>query len=114
MAGWRQRKSWTVGGVRYTRTYSEKGMTFSRSTGNKSMRFTQSQGPRGNRTTTTLKGSNGWSQSTTTTDTPRKSRIGRGRTRKMTKAEAQMWAALFGSLWFWAVIGISSLIFAMR
>jgi hypothetical protein len=107
MANWTTRKSKSQRvskntNFRSTETFTYgKGITNSQSFGGKNGRTTFSTGPKGTKVYTTVRSGDMYQRSSRTLSSVKNSRVRKGR--KMTKKEAQAWAALLSSPVFWFV-----------
>lgn len=112
MGTWSKRTTYGSGSSRRTITQNQsKGVThsYSEKVGSGS-RLTQTRLPNGQiRTTRTYREKGGWVRRDVSTwpNRPRgrKPSGASTKTRKMSRAEAKMWTALFSSKWFWIVLG---------
>jgi hypothetical protein len=119
MPSWSKRTTFNAGnGTRRTYTQNlSRGNTFSSSQKLGNTRFTQTQMPNGKIKTTKTINQGGWVKrevstfgGATRTKKPKTARSRGTKSRRMTKAEAEMWAAVLSSKWFWIIGGLVLLI----
>jgi len=107
MANWTTRKSKSQriskdANFRSTQTITYgKGITNSQSFGGKNGRTTISTGPKGTKVYNTVRSGDMYQRTSRTISSTKTARVRKGR--KMTKKEAQAWAALLSSPVFWFV-----------